>query len=84
MLLDVNPGYSNEPAKTIKAANGYVSNVVEANEDEDRMQWEKTAPATVKCRPRIRPSYHGKNNLSSTSRCSRRYRELGDGKFLDS
>lgn len=47
----VNLGYTDEAAKRIKAAKGYVSRFVGAGGDEERITWETTPPSTVKCMP---------------------------------
>ena len=51
VIPSVNLEYSDEAAKKIKAAKGYVSKFVRADEGEERIQWETTPPATVKCMP---------------------------------
>lgn len=52
VIPSVNLEYSDEAAKKIKAAKGYVSRFVGgADESEERIKWETTPPTTVKCMP---------------------------------
>lgn len=52
VVPSVNLEYSDEAAKKIKAAKGYVSRFVgRADEGEERIKWDPTPPSTVKCMP---------------------------------
>ena len=51
VIPSVNLEYSDEAAKKIKAAKGYVSRFVGADEGKERIQWVKDPPSTVKCMP---------------------------------
>ena len=52
VIPSVNLEYSDEAGEKIKTAKGYVSRFVkEQDESEERIEWENTPPATVKCIP---------------------------------
>lgn len=53
VIPSVNLEYSDEAAKKIKAAKGYVSKFTggKADEGEERIEWETTPPSMVKCMP---------------------------------
>ena len=51
VIPSVNLGYSDDAAKKIKAAKGYVSRFVGADEGKERIEWVKGPPSTVKCMP---------------------------------
>ena len=52
VVSSVNLEYSDEAAKKIKAAKGYVSRFVgDGDKGEDQIEWEANPPPTVKCMP---------------------------------
>ena len=59
VIPSVNLEYSDEAAKKIKAAKGYVSKWVGADGGEEWIKWEANPPSTVKCMP----SYHNQTWL---------------------
>ena len=58
MISSVNLEYSDEAAKKIKAAKGYVSRWI--GEADEQIEWETAPPSTVKCMP----SYQNQTWLS--------------------
>ncbi|KAI4170768.1 MAG: hypothetical protein LQ343_004730 [Gyalolechia ehrenbergii] len=49
VVPSVNLEYSDENGKRIKSAKGYVSQFVGSEEENDKIEWEKTPPENVKC-----------------------------------